>query len=100
MLVELARGLWFTLFTAKVNRRAEGLMVLATWLLAVILLCVSVPHSVEVIWVYEHGDAGFRTFKAIALSLVIEVIAALALLVALHTKGFTDGQRQLITCLA
>src|SRR5437660_1541740 len=91
MLIELIKGLWYVLFKAKVNKKSEGLMVLASWILATALLCVSIPHSIDVIFPYERGE--LASAKAVALAFVVEVITAFLLLIALHAKGLTRNHR-------
>jgi hypothetical protein len=100
MLVELLKGLWFLLFRARLQKSFNGLLVAATWLLALALLSVSVPHTVEIITLYERGEWAAREAKAIAMSLVLEIIPALTLLTALHNTTLTLKQRQILAGLS
>jgi len=100
MLVELLKGLWFLLFRARLQKSFNGLLVAATWLLALALLSVSVPHTVEIITLYERGEWAAREAKAIAMSLVLEIIPALTLLTALHNATLTLKQRQILAGLS
>jgi hypothetical protein len=100
MLIEIFRGLWYLLFTARIKRSMDALLVLATWILTIFLLGVSIPHSIEVIFLYEKGDPTIRELKAIASATAIELAAGLLFLIALHTRDLSASQRKLLMVLA
>lgn len=100
MLIEIIKGLWYLLFTARLKRSFDAGLVLATWLLTAFLLAVSIPHAIEVIFLYEKGDPASRELKAIASALTIELAAGLLFLIALHTRGLGAGRRKTLMVLA
>jgi hypothetical protein len=87
-------------FKGKHSPSFETLQLVATWALALFLLSVSVPHSIEVIHRYEKGSDQFRELKSVLLAITIEVIAALVLLIGLHTTKLTQKQRRTLFGLA
>jgi hypothetical protein len=116
MLIQLIKESFLILFwrelTPKKNSRIklglkektrpgfDAALVSATWGLAIFLLLVSVPHSYEVIHRYERGDESFRDVKSVLLAVTIEVIAALVLLIALHSKKLEGWQRRTMFSMA
>lgn len=86
-------------FKPKTKPGFEIVLVASSWALAIFLLSVSVPHSFEIIYHYEKGSEQFRELKSILLAITIEVIAALVLLIALHTKKLSEGQRNTLYLL-
>src|SRR5690348_7673777 len=87
-------------FKTKQRPGFELLLLTATWALAIFLLSVSVPHSIEVIHRYEKGNEQFREMKSVLLAITIEVIAALVLLIGLHTRKLEGWQRRTLFALA
>lgn len=95
MLREIAGGLWRLLWKEqKEGRKLDAYLLLASWMLAIFLLCVSIPHSIEVIAQKEHGAGDWPGIKAALMALAIETVPALAILIALHNRQITTTQRR------
>jgi len=80
----------------KIKGFAGGLQA-AYWLTLLFVLYVSVPHAVAVL---EHYEPGGNELNAVCMALAIELVPALAFLVAMHFVGLRWEVRTLLIVLA
>jgi flagellar biosynthesis chaperone FliJ len=86
------------LLKAGKKQTFDQLMVIAGWTLVAFFLWVSIPHSVEIILLYEHGD--WALVKAITMAAAIELIPAFTFMLALHHTSLESAKRYLLMGLA
>lgn len=86
------------LLKAGKKQTFDQLMVITGWTLVAFFLWVSIPHSVEIILLYEHGD--WALIKAIAMAAAIELIPAFTFMLALHHTSLESSKRKLLMGLA
>ncbi len=106
MLIQLIKEFFLTLFWREAELKGWKLiwkpktkpgfvtaLVGASWILTIALLVVSIPHSVEIIYEHERGPLEYRLLKATLLAVAIEVVPALLVLTALHTRHLESHEQ-------
>jgi hypothetical protein len=113
MLIQLVKELFLLAFWREATlagwkagwreKKRPGLiatLVGAGWILTLALLVVSIPHSVEVIFEHERGATAYRVVKAVLLAVAIEVVPALLVLTAFHTRALRLEEKGVLLGLA